>query len=201
MWGAVRSAAIASSRRRVQEQCNPTVLAVTNTWSYTTGTKCRYLASHIDKLTSERDELTNKSQPLTGQTNHDPLQHKSKVDTSKVPKLNEHDLHEVFISGSGPGGQCVNKSVNCCQLKHRPTGLLVKVHHTRSLEKNRQIARQLLTQKLDNLYNGEQSVEAQKRRQALRKIQASESKAEQRRSMKELYKRRVLNQREPNQGA
>ena len=41
--------------------------------------------------------------------------------------LNEKDFEETFIKGSGPGGQAVNKSSNCVQLKHLPTGIIVKV--------------------------------------------------------------------------
>ena len=48
--------------------------------------------------------------------------HTSGLDRSLVPTLNEDDIEETFIKGGGPGGSNVNKSVNCCQLKHKPTG-------------------------------------------------------------------------------
>ena len=41
--------------------------------------------------------------------------------------LNEDDMEEKFIKGSGPGGQKVNKSSNCVQLMHKPTGIIIKV--------------------------------------------------------------------------
>lgn len=41
--------------------------------------------------------------------------------------LNESDLVEKFVKGSGPGGQAVNKRVNCVDLKHIPTGIRVQV--------------------------------------------------------------------------
>lgn len=41
--------------------------------------------------------------------------------------LNEDDMEEKFIKGSGPGGQKVNKSNNCVQLIHKPTGIIIKV--------------------------------------------------------------------------
>ena len=41
-----------------------------------------------------------------------------------MPKIHEKDLEEQFVSGSGPGGQNVNKSTNCVVLKHKPTGKL-----------------------------------------------------------------------------
>ena len=43
------------------------------------------------------------------------------------------------------------------QLKHLPTGIVVKCQATRSREQNRKIARDLLAARLDELYNGDQS--------------------------------------------
>lgn len=45
-------------------------------------------------------------------------------DKSKVPVLNEKDIEEQFVQGSGPGGQNVNRLQNCVVLRHIPTGLL-----------------------------------------------------------------------------
>ncbi|KAL9980650.1 hypothetical protein ACROYT_G009260 [Oculina patagonica] len=75
--------------------------------------------------------------------------------------LNEEDMEEKFIKGSGPGGQSVNKSSNCVQLIHKPTGIMIKCHESRSLARNRVIARELLKQKLDFLYNGKESAVGQ----------------------------------------
>lgn len=41
--------------------------------------------------------------------------------------LSEGDMEESFIKGWGKGGQKVNKSSNCVHLKHKPTGIIVKV--------------------------------------------------------------------------
>lgn len=41
--------------------------------------------------------------------------------------LNDDDMEENFIRGWGPGGQKVNKSNNCVQLIHKPTGIVIKV--------------------------------------------------------------------------
>lgn len=113
-----------------------------------------------------------------------------KIDKSRVPKLDEKDIEEKFISGWGPGGQCVNKSVNCCQLKHIPTGLTVKVHQERSLEKNRRIAREILTGKLDNLINGEMSVENQKKKQILYNRAVRDAQRQRTTTLKQEYKRK-----------
>lgn len=49
------------------------------------------------------------------------------IDKSKVPKLNEKDLEEQFVKGSGPGGQNVNKRSSCVVLIHKPTGEEIKM--------------------------------------------------------------------------
>lgn len=45
----------------------------------------------------------------------------------QFPEIHENELEETFVRGSGPGGQSVNKTANCCVLKHKPTGIIVKV--------------------------------------------------------------------------
>ncbi|CAH3107913.1 unnamed protein product [Pocillopora meandrina] len=74
--------------------------------------------------------------------------------------LSEDDLEEKFIKGWGPGGQKVNKSSNCVQLLHKPTGITIKCHESRLLARNRVIAREILREKLDLLYNEKDSVVA-----------------------------------------
>lgn len=45
----------------------------------------------------------------------------------KTIELNEDDLEENFVKGWGKGGQKVNKTSNCVELKHKPSGIVVKV--------------------------------------------------------------------------
>ena len=54
---------------------------------------------------------------------------------------------------AGRGGQKVNKTSNCVQLVHGPTGLIVKCQKTRSRARNRTLARQWLAAKLDDHHN------------------------------------------------
>jgi uncharacterized protein (UPF0248 family) len=75
----------------------------------------------------------------------------------ELPDLNERDLTETFVRGSGPGGQKINKTSNKVVLVHEPTQLRVEVQDTRSLPQNRKIARKRLREKLDQYYNGSQS--------------------------------------------
>lgn len=72
-------------------------------------------------------------------------------------KIPETDLQETFLKGSGPGGQKINKTSSAVQLKHLPTGIVVKSQHTRSRDQNRKYARQILGERLDFLEKGDQS--------------------------------------------
>jgi hypothetical protein len=82
----------------------------------------------------------------------------------KIPELREKDIEESFVrggqkshfqvghsltyhSGSGPGGQSINKTENNVQLLHKPTGFRVGCQETRSLQTNRMLARRLLLEK------------------------------------------------------
>jgi protein subunit release factor A len=40
----------------------------------------------------------------------------------RLPPIDEKEIEEKAIKGSGPGGQAINKTHNCCQIKHIPTG-------------------------------------------------------------------------------
>jgi uncharacterized protein (UPF0248 family) len=83
----------------------------------------------------------------------------------ELPDLDEDDLTETFVRGSGPGGQKVNKTSNRVLLVHEPTQLRVECQDTRSLTQNRKIARKRLRMKLDDYLNGSQSkasIKAQK---------------------------------------
>ena len=85
----------------------------------------------------------------------------------KVPEpqkiiIKEEDLQWKYIRGGGPGGQKTNKTSNCVQLTHIPTGTIVKCHKSRELETNKNLAFKSLKEKLDNQINGDISKEALK---------------------------------------
>lgn len=65
--------------------------------------------------------------------------------------LNKEDIEEKFVRSGGKGGQHVNKVSTCVQLKHIPTGVTVKCEATRSQLKNREIALQMLIEKLQKI--------------------------------------------------
>lgn len=110
------------------------------------------------------------------------------VDYSRFPTLNEDDLEEQFVRGSGPGGQAVNKTSNCCVLRHKPTNILVKCHIHRVASRNREEARKILLTKLDNMLNGEMSIESQTKAIESKKIAEKTRKRNKLREMKERWK-------------
>ncbi|KAL8698144.1 MAG: hypothetical protein Q9201_006736 [Fulgogasparrea decipioides] len=71
--------------------------------------------------------------------------------------ISEDDIEERFLKGSGPGGQKINKTSSAVQLKHLPTGMVVKSQATRSRSQNRSIARRLLADKLEEAEKGSES--------------------------------------------
>ncbi len=71
--------------------------------------------------------------------------------------IEEDDLLEKFIKGSGSGGQKINKTSSCVYLFHETSGIEVKCQRTRSQALNRYYARQLLCDALEEQILGEKS--------------------------------------------
>lgn len=122
-------------------------------------------------------------------------------DRPKPPS--EDEFTEVFVKGSGPGGQKIvrmpqgkppittdrgfkNKTSSAVQLKHLPTGIVVKVQATRSQQQNRKLARQKLADRLEILEKGEKS------RTAI--VQQSQSKKKSSATKKSRRKYRALDE-------
>ncbi|KAF1997185.1 hypothetical protein P154DRAFT_524995 [Amniculicola lignicola CBS 123094] len=88
----------------------------------------------------------------------------------------DNEIIENFLRGSGPGGQKINKTSCAVQLKHLPTGIVVKCQETRSRQQNRKIARRLLGDRLEELELGEESRTAVKGREKSKKKKSAEKK-------------------------
>ena len=76
--------------------------------------------------------------------------------------IREEDLEETFTRSSGPGGQNVNKLATCVHLRHRPSGIAVKVMRERSQALNRFLARRSLAEKIATQVHGKDSAERKK---------------------------------------
>ncbi len=63
--------------------------------------------------------------------------------------VREEDLAETFVRSSGNGGQHVNKTSSCVQLKHKPTGIQVTCMRERSQSVNRFLARRELLERIE----------------------------------------------------
>lgn len=75
----------------------------------------------------------------------------------RPPLVHEEEFTESFLKGSGPGGQKINKTSSAVQLKHIPTGLVLKVQATRSRSQNRKIAREMLAERVEEIEKGKDS--------------------------------------------
>ena len=94
--------------------------------------------------------------------------------------VNEEQLLEKFITGSGSGGQKINKTASCVQLQHLPTGIIIKCQDDRSRESNRYFARRRLCEKIEEMQRQEKS----KRQQAIDKIRRQKKKRSRRAKQK-----------------
>lgn len=75
--------------------------------------------------------------------------------------IQEKDLVEKFVLGSGSGGQKLNKTSSCVFLQHATSGLEIKCQRERSRELNRFIARRELCERMEERILGQQSARQQ----------------------------------------
>ncbi|KAI4730954.1 hypothetical protein E4T49_01208 [Aureobasidium sp. EXF-10728] len=93
------------------------------------------------------------------------------------PTILESDITEAFLKGTGPGGQKINKTSSAVQLKHLPTGLVIKCQETRSRSQNRKIARRILAERIELLLLGDDSRAALKAEREKKKKASKNKKA------------------------
>jgi protein subunit release factor B len=102
--------------------------------------------------------------------------------------LEEADIEESFVRGSGSGGQKINKTSSTVQLKHIPSATIVRCQETRSREANRWLAREMLAERI---------LEARKSALAAR-IQEAEKIRRQKRRRSRRQKARMLADKKRN---
>jgi len=96
--------------------------------------------------------------------------------------IQESELIEKFIIGSGKGGQNLHKTASTVYIKHIPSGIEVKCQDTRFREDNRYFARQRLCEKLHNSISDEKT----KAQQAIEKIKRQKKRRSRRAKQKML---------------
>lgn len=105
--------------------------------------------------------------------------------------INEDDLIEKFILGSGKGGQKVNKTSSSVYLKHLPSGMEIKCQDTRSQEGNRYYARLRLCEKLHSTISDEKTKEQQR----LEKLKRQKKRRSRRAKQKMMDEKSIQGQR------
>ena len=86
----------------------------------------------------------------------------------------------------------MNKRSTCVQLVHIPTKIAVKCQEERTQEQNRRRARQLLQEKLDIHFNGEESYIMKQRREHVAREATKHAKAKAKLELKRGFKRNHL---------
>ena len=118
---------------------------------------------------------------------------KEKLLKEKMEALNirEEDIRESFVRSGGRGGQNVNKTSTCVQLKHVPTGIEVKCSKERSQALNRYHARVILTKKIEQLIKGRESEDIQR----IEKIRRQKRKRYKRAKEKMLNDKKIVSEK------
>lgn len=112
-------------------------------------------------------------------------------------EIEEEDIVEKFVLGSGRGGQKVNKTSSCVYLKHIPTGIEVKCQKSRFREINRFVARTILCDRLEARM---ENVKTEKQRER-EKIKRQKRRRSRRSKEKMLREKRVHGQKKALRGS
>ena len=96
--------------------------------------------------------------------------------------IDEDDLVEKFVRGTGSGGQKINKTSSTVYLKHQSSGIEIKCQAGRSQSMNRFQARTELCEQ----------IEARRRKEQLERRQAAEKKRRAKRKRPRGVKERIL---------
>ena len=95
--------------------------------------------------------------------NVNPLTEARLLERMEALGIREEDLEERFVRGTGSGGQKINKTSSAVQLVHKPSGIEVRCHESRSQSMNRFLARRALCDRLEAEAKGSKSAAAAER--------------------------------------
>lgn len=165
----------------------------------TTANEARILRETLlRKLSATMDKLEGKkTKPQTSAKQSKKKQQQQQQNAKNQQRkllLNENDIEETFVRGSGSGGQKINKTSNRVVLVHQPTGIRVECQDTRSLQQNRKIGRKRLLEKLDTHFHGSVSKEQTKAKKLQQKKKKTKSKNKSRLAAKQETKKQKKQQ-------
>lgn len=106
-----------------------------------------------------------------------PAKQKALLDRMASLGINESDIEEVFVRSAGKGGQHVNKTSTCVQLRHIPTGIEVRCQRERSQSLNRYHARVMLADKIELILKGSDSKVARQQQRIKKQKQRRKKRA------------------------
>ncbi len=84
------------------------------------------------------------------------------LEKARKLELFPEDIEERLVRGSGKGGQKINKTSSCVQLKHIPSGVSVNCQKHRMQSANRLSAYKSLILKIEEVKLGKESEKAKK---------------------------------------
>lgn len=105
--------------------------------------------------------------------------------------IDEDDLVEKFIRGTGSGGQKINKTSSCVFLQYPPAQLEIKIQRERSREMNRYLAREELCDRLEAARLAKKTA----RKQAREKVRRQKRRPSQRARARNVEKKRKHGQK------
>lgn len=111
--------------------------------------------------------------------------------------VRQEDISEQFVTGSGSGGQKINKTSSCVLLKHIPSGTVVRCQKHREQSKNRQSAYKLLVLKIEEQIKGHKSELAQKIYKIKKQKQKRSKRAKEKILRDKAHKSEIKQQRGP----
>jgi protein subunit release factor A len=82
---------------------------------------------------------------------YNPRMGSTALEITPTLSIPDDELVERFVRASGAGGQNVNKVATAVQIKHKPTGIIIRMMESKSQQQNRQMARRLLAARLYEL--------------------------------------------------